>query len=194
MTAAAALASLKADPKGFLWNNLITVAGGSTYGTSNAILWNMGAKYRIDVNNNTPSDGQAGLTVWNFPMIKNSQAIAWNAVPHTHVTGTDPGVIVTGMLTGCTIAIVKESDTSLRLCHVQPGGVRPGAYDTEDQIRANARLNGTAPTHFYGPSKYRPEVHRAHLIGVAVGGSWQVWGQCIGGDGGNSILALSRLI
>jgi hypothetical protein len=152
----------------------------------------MGGKYRFDVASTGTNPGAVDITVWNFPMIKSSQSISYDDMPHLHVTGTTPTIVVTGMLTGCTVTIVKASESELRLSHIQPGGCRPGSFDTEQLIKANGRINGTTPTHYYGPEKYDPRVNRAHVIGVAVSAKWQIWGQTVNASG--LITSLSRLL
>ncbi len=182
MTPLQALNQLKANPRAFLMDQPLNIAGGNLGGVRNARFVRGNGKWRLNVDDNMPLEpNDVSLQVWNFPMIRNTQAVEWGAVPATHVTSANPPIVVTGMITGCTIAIARISDTELHLTHVQPGGLRPTGLVTENLMRENALLNGHATTHFYGPSKYWVGVSGAIVIGVAINGVWQVWGQGLSG-------------
>lgn len=198
MTLATKLQALQGDPKTFLWSNVIAIAGNSHYGTrwismSDASYEDV-SKYRLMTVNSMPGAEQTGAQVWNVPMVKNDTSVTYSALPHTHITSTNPGLIVTGMLTGCTTAIARISATELRICHIQPGGVRPAAEETQELIRLNGQMGGVEPTHFFGPQNYHHPNQKAHFIGVAVGGAWQLWGQCVDGGSGRMITQLTRII
>lgn len=195
MTPLQALNQLKANPRAFLWDQPINIAGGGLGGVRNATFTEGNRKWRLNVDDTAPlQPNDVSLQVWNFPMILKSQTVVWGAVPATHVTSANPPIVVTGMLTGCTIAIARISDTELHLTHVQPGGVRPTGLETENLMRDHAVLNGHAPTQFYGPSKYLNGVNCAHVIGVAVNGVWQVWGQGLTGMYNEKVAFLHRIV
>lgn len=194
MTPTQALLQLRTNPRAFLWDHPVSVAGGSIGGVRTAAFGAGNRKWRFNVDSAGLMEEEVSTQVWNFPMIQKNQAVVWGTVPSTHVNGTNPLIVVTGMLTGCTVAISKVSDTELHLSHVQPGGVRPSGLETENQMRQSAVLNGQAPTHFYGPSKYLNGCNCAHVIGVAVGGAWQLWGQGLTGLYGEKVAFIHRIL
>ena len=195
MSAYGVLTQLQADPRDYLMNNLINIAGGNTYGSTHCILGpgHNRTDFKVEYKHAIPGHGAS--IVWNVPMIGKEQAVQYDNLPHTHVTSTNPGLILTGMLTGCTVAVTVISPTELRICHVQPGGVRDGADKVEDDMRAQARMSDTAPTIFFGPQTYYTSKCVAHFIGLAVNGNWQLYGQMTSlGQGGYAVQGVKRLL
>lgn len=194
------------DPRTFLWNTPIAIAGSGVFGTT---------PFQVDTTDMTamkanpphattcnfrPGLAPGHRTVWNVPMINNATVVDRANITHVHVTDTNDPFILTGKLSGCCVVVAKVSNTELRIAHIQPGGTwsdnsaRGDGEALEETLQGGATLGGVAATHICGVSRYRKNATHANFIGVVSGGAWQLWVQATTGSFDKQITHLSRVL
>ncbi|PWR02204.1 hypothetical protein DKT77_13140 [Meridianimarinicoccus roseus] len=198
MLPSTAMTLLRADPTTFLQTNGLTIDGGPANGdtvycfghSDQAHAWAAGVGGPNEVwKAGDAAAGGMGITetmmtglrlqpAFNLQMIPNTTAVAYNAILHGHLTGAGADMMFTGTLTGCTIIIVANAArTDVRIAHLRPGGLRGGAFSEQERIRGSGQLNGQGATHLFGPSDYYHGTCGSNVMGIRVGGAWEIYAQ-----------------
>jgi hypothetical protein len=189
MHAMEVIEQLKVYPKKLLGKCLLVIAGGSTSGRMLAYLGRYDPyipeeanKFRIQVG--APgSDDALPFEVYNVRMIPKTEQINLAAIPVNdkggcHTTASGPDFMITGQLTGCAFAILKNG-TDLRCTHVQPGTANGhlDAVPLKKELEKNGHFLGARDMKFtrdFG----RPEYGAcAYVIGIRRKGKWEVYAQ-----------------
>ncbi|MEM9060106.1 MAG: hypothetical protein AAGD13_06550 [Pseudomonadota bacterium] len=195
MDAMDALATIVTSPEKFLKQNIISIAGGSKNGQTKArFLKRKNNEFKFDAAGMSGKEG-VEVNVWNFRMVRDSEAVNLEAVDHLHVQNQRPQICITGKLSGCTVLLSPEGNNSIRAAHIQPGGVRPGGNDTQAILEGQALMGGAPVETAFGPEEYTPErAHTAHVIGFARPNGWEFWAQtCHGCAGSQRIVEVRQL-
>lgn len=180
------LASLLSGPEAFLKKNRIRCVGnGAKSGSSTGAVANVGQSMSLKAQKQF--DNELPVPVWYCHMIGVGANLNMNAVDHVHVTSTQPKLVVTGALSGCTVLIEPINKSSFRMAHVQPGGGRGTGVLLENELALGGYMGSELAEIVYGPEVYSPRatggglVHQANVIGVAGKNGWEIWAQSFNG-------------
>jgi hypothetical protein len=197
-----ALYQLRNQPRTFLENNLLRLAGGgpSQVRVNYFCHWDdiaagVNEGFTIDTypRHMPGATGQVhkAMQVHNVQMIGREEGVDVTAIEPYVLGGGGPDLMVTGQLNAC-VFVVQQTAGQLVVAHIQPGG----ALQTGSMLRQTMKVTGRFAghgrvTHVFGLggdySNY------AYVIGVRRGGQWELYGQRTAGRYG-PIQGVTRIV
>lgn len=107
-----------------------------------------------------------------------------------------PGLLFTGSLTGCSVAMQNLGNNRVAIAHVRPNSDMPDVAQGGmlDGAGVNTILSKSGWTAVYGRHNYADN-RQATVVGVRRGGHWQIYAQKqeYGGHGAGSIRSVKRI-
>jgi len=197
MKASTAVYQLKTFPETFLRNNLLIIAGVKTSGVINNYYIeskdsaNSSYNEAFKFTNFSSSENKDTVAVHNVRMIPISEDFKHTAIESYPLTG-GPDLMITGQLTGCTFVTANGGGSTL-VAHIQPGGSRGSGQELRDNVLKNGRFKNHAnqAVTVFGVGDYQGA---AYVVGVRIGGQWQLYGQMVTGPGTNAqITSVKRI-
>lgn len=197
MKASTAIYQLKTYPEVFLRNNLLIIAGSKTSGVIN--------DYYIESKESGNSSYNEAFKFTNFSNAENREKVRVHNVrmiplaeefKHTEIEpyqlSSETDIMITGQLTGCTFVSANAGGTTL-VAHIQPGGSRGSGQELRDKILKNGRFKNypNQSVNVFGVGDYQGA---AYVVGVRIGGQWQLYGQMVSGPGVNAQITSVRRI
>lgn len=197
MKASTALYQLKTFPETFLRNNLLIIAGVKTSGIINNYYIeskdsaNSSYNEAFKFTNFSSAENKDTVAVHNVRMIPISEDFKYTEIESYPLTG-GPDLMITGQLTGCTFVTANSGGSTL-VAHIQPGGSRGSGQELRDKVLKDGRFKNypNQTVSVFGVGDYQGA---AYVVGVRIGGQWQLYGQMVTGPGTNAqITSVKRI-
>jgi len=188
-----ALYQLRRSPAVFLRNYAVTIFGGAVSGQRTVPFGhhptqprgagapNEAFRFGQPVVYSTSSTPQ-NLAVHNVRMIPNTESIDLADLEAYSLGAGGPDIMVTGQLSDCSFAVLSAGGNHL-VAHVQSGGVRVRPAELKAILQRTGRFHGHADQRLnrvFGRGDY---TCLASVLGVRVGGQWQIYAQHYTGSG-----------